>query len=60
MEKFIIKKRAQQIQITCRIEEDLLDRIENIVIKQQLDSRNGFINECIRFALDNIRYEENE
>lgn len=57
MDKFVIKRRGDYVQLTCRIEEDLLDRIDKIVLEYNLISRNSFINDCLRFALDNLKYE---
>lgn len=57
MDKFIVKRRGDYVQITCRIEEDLLNRIDKIVLEYNLISRNSFINDCLRFALDNLKYE---
>lgn len=54
MNKFIVKKRYNYVQVTCRIEENLLAKVDNIVLENKLHSRNSFINECLKFALDNI------
>lgn len=60
MNDFIVKKREKKDyeQFTCRIEVDLLNRIREIVINNNLDSINCFINECLRFSLDNIKIEK--
>lgn len=57
MDKFVVRKRGEYIQVTCRIEEDLLEKIDKTVLDYNLTSRNSFINDCIRFALDNLEYE---
>ena len=58
MKEFIVKRRKNYVQRTCRIEEDLLDKIESIVLEYNLPSANSFINECLRFALENLKIEE--
>lgn len=58
MRDFIVRKRSHTIQRTCRIEEELLDRIEEVVDTCNLPSVNSFVNECIRFALDNMLIEK--
>ena len=58
--EFIIKrrKRKEYEQFTCRIEIELLEQIKNIVVHNNLPSVNGFINDCLRFAVENIKIEE--
>lgn len=58
MQEFIVRKRSYTVQRTCRIEEELLDRIEEVVDTCNLPSINSLINECIRFALDNMLIEK--
>lgn len=58
MNKFIVKKRPYYVQMTCRFEEDLLEKIDKIVLENNLYSRNAFINECLKFALNNMEIEE--
>ena len=57
MPEFIIhpKKKKEYEQFTCRIETDLMDNIRKIVTENNLTSINEFINECLRFSLDNIK-----
>lgn len=57
MDKFIVKKRGEYIQVTYRIEEDLLEKIDKTVLDYNLTSRNSFINDCIRYALQNMEDE---
>lgn len=61
MKKFIVKKRARKEheQITCRIEVDLLEEVKNVVLENDLDSINSFINQCLRYAINNIQFDEN-
>lgn len=58
MKEFIVKRRKNYIQFTCRMEEDMLKEIKHIVLDYNLDSVNSFINECLRFALEYMRIEE--
>ena len=57
MPEFIIhpKKKKEYEQFTCRIETDLMDNIRKIVAENNLTSINEFINECLRFSIDNIK-----
>ena len=61
MNKFIVKRRARKEyeQITCRIEVDLLEEVKNVVLENDLDSINSFINQCLRYAINNIQFDEN-
>lgn len=42
------------VQTTCRIEECLMKRVKREVSLHDDYSINGFINDCIRYSLDNI------
>lgn len=56
MKEFIIKKvqKKNYVQRTCRIEEGLLDKLEEISFESN-QSVNSLVNDCIRFALNNIK-----
>ncbi len=60
MEDFVIKtrKKKEYEQFTCRIEIELLDKIRNIVVDNNLPSVNEFINDCLRFSIDNLKIME--
>lgn len=58
MKEFIIRKRGNYVQRTCRIEEEILERIDKIVVDYNLQSANSFINDALRFAIDNMKIEE--
>ena len=53
---FIVKarKKKEYEQITCRIEEDLLEEIKEIVRKNELGAVSDFIIQCIKYSLDNL------
>lgn len=57
MKEFIVKRRKNYVQFTCRIEEEMLEKIKRIVLDYDLESMNSFINECLKFALDNLKIE---
>lgn len=59
MEEFIIKKveKKNYIQFTCRIEEELLDKLEELSYKNN-HSINSLINDCIKFVIDNMKIEQ--
>lgn len=60
MPDFVIKSRKKKEfeQFTCRIEIELLDRIRNIVVTNNLPSVNEFINDCLRFSIENLKVME--
>lgn len=60
MKDFVIKRqeRKNYVQMTCRFEEELLDKIDETVLEYNLNSKNALINDCVRFALENMRIEE--
>ncbi|MBR3152355.1 MAG: hypothetical protein IKF52_01885 [Clostridia bacterium] len=59
MKDFVIKRREKKeyTVFTCRIEKDILDQIRSIVVENDLKSVNQFINDCIRFAVENVKEE---
>ncbi len=57
MKEFIVKRRKNYVQFTCRIEEKMLEKIKHIVLDYDL-SVNEYINECLKLALDNLRIED--
>lgn len=56
MTDFVIKSRKKKDfeQFTCRIETDLLEKMRKIVSENNIPSVNEFLNECLRFALENL------
>lgn len=56
MSGFIVKarKKKEYEQITCRIEEDLLEEIKKIVKENELGAVSDFIIQCIKYSLDNL------
>ncbi len=54
MKEFIIRKRGNFVQRTCRIEEELLDKLEELSLENN-QSVNALVNDCIRFALENMK-----
>ncbi len=60
MSDFIVKsrKRKDYTQFTARIETDVLDSIRKIVDDNDLVSINEFINDCLKFAIENIKITE--
>ncbi len=61
MASFVVKKfkDTHYEQFTCRIEENTLNEIRNIVLENNIYSINQFINDCLKYALDNIEIEKN-
>ena len=33
--------------------------VKNVVLENDLDSINSFINQCLRYAIKNIKFDEN-
>lgn len=60
MKEFVIKKveKKNYVQRTCRIEEEVLEKIEQLVVEYNLQSANSFINDALRFAIENMEIEE--
>lgn len=60
MQKFIINKREikKYIPFTLRLEEGLYEKSKKIVVDNDAKSMNQFFNECIKFAIDNLKIEE--
>ncbi len=60
MTEFVIKtrKRKDYEQFTCRIEVDLLEKVRKIVAENNLPSVNEFINDCLRFSMENLSVME--
>ncbi|MBR3132804.1 MAG: hypothetical protein IKG42_01805 [Clostridia bacterium] len=60
MPDFVIrnKKKKEYEQFTCRIEVDLLDKIRRIVLDNNLTSVNEFINDCLKFSVENLKVIE--
>lgn len=56
--KFIITPKTERsVTVTVRIEKESHDRLEELVIKSGR-SRNELINKAIKFALDNLEFDE--
>ncbi len=62
MPDFVIKqkKKKDYEQFTCRIESKLLERVKRTVLDYNLTSVNEFINECIKYSLENMKIIEDE
>lgn len=54
------KKKKDYEQFTCRIESKLLERVKRTVLDYNLTSVNEFINECIKYSLENMKIIEDE
>lgn len=59
MNEFIIhkKKRNKYVPLTLRLEENLYNKSKDIVLKNDLKSVNQFLNDCIRFAIENLEVD---
>ena len=52
MKDFVVKRRSNKNyeQFTCRLEEEILEKIRNIVFRNNLVSINSFINDCLKYV----------
>lgn len=57
MPNFIVgpKPKIEYEQFTCRFEKQLLDKARKLARENQVPSVNEFMNQCIRFAIANLR-----
>ena len=57
MPDFVIKKKKKKdyVQFTCRIEPELLETVKRTVLDYNLPSINEFINDCIKYSLENMK-----
>ena len=62
MSDFIVKSRKKKdyTQFTARIETNVLENIREIVNDNNLVSINEFINDCLKFAIENLKVTEEE
>ena len=60
MNEFVVKRRSkkQYEQFTCRIEKELFEEIKKIVLDNDLKSINEFINDSLKYAIENMKIEE--
>lgn len=47
-------KKGELKQITCTLEKDVVATVRNVVEKYDLDSMSSFINECVKFSMNNL------
>ena len=57
MKRFQPTNKSEKIVITIRIEDYRVEELDKIASKINI-SRNELINQCIRYALDNIKNNE--
>lgn len=53
-------KKKNYTQFTARIETSVLENIRDIVNDNNLVSINEFINDCLKFAIENLKVTEEE
>lgn len=57
--KNFVPKPYKKVPITFRIDSEKLDKVDELSLLFDL-SRSNFINHCIDFALENIKFEPKE
>lgn len=53
-----MKIKRNYIQFTCRMDPELLEQVKQTTLDYDLESTNVLINDCLRFALENMKVEE--
>lgn len=49
-----MRKRGKLKQITCTLEKDVVATVRKVVNDYNLDSMSSFINDCVKFSMDNL------
>ena len=49
-----MRKRGNLKQITCTLEKDVVATVRKVVNDYNLDSMSSFINDCVKFSMDNL------
>ena len=49
-----MRKRGKLKQITCTLEKDVVATVRKVVNDYNLDSMRSFINDCVKFSMDNL------
>jgi predicted transcriptional regulator len=58
MDKFIVKKNAEESVVTSiRIDKDILEQLD-VMANKSHRSRNQLINMALRYALENLKIED--
>ncbi len=63
MPEFLIKrepKKEDLVPLPCRIEKDIMGEFKKIANEYQIFNMNGLITDAIKFALDNLKIEEDD
>lgn len=47
-------KKGELKQITCTLEKDVVATVRKVVKQYGLFSMSGFINDCVKFSMDNL------
>jgi predicted transcriptional regulator len=55
--KFVVKKNVESVTFSIRIDKDIQERLDEIALKSNR-SRNYLINKALRFALENLKLED--
>jgi len=59
-EKFVVKtKTTRSVTMTIRIDSELSERLDELALKSNR-SRNELINMSLRYAFENLEFEEDE
>lgn len=53
-----MKNKKNYIQFTCRMDPELLEKVKRTTLDYNIESTNVLINNCLRFALKNMKVEE--
>lgn len=53
-----MKKKRNYVQFTCKMDKDLLEKLKRTTLDYDLESINVLINDCIKFAIKNMKIED--
>lgn len=53
-----MKKKKNYKQFSCKMDTNMLEQVKKTVLDYDIESINVFINDCIRYALKNMKIKE--
>lgn len=53
-----MKEKKDYTQFSCKMNRDMLEQVKRNVLDYDLKSTSSYINDCIKYALKNMKIEE--
>ena len=53
-----MKEKKDYTQFSCKMNRDMLEQVKRNVLDYDLKSTSSYINDCIQYALKNMKIEE--